>query len=45
MTALTVLDFKVPNLKEVASKAARELVDFIVRNFDEMLASVKAESL
>jgi hypothetical protein len=38
-------DFKVPNLKEVALKAARELVDFIVRNFDEMLASVKAESL
>jgi hypothetical protein len=37
--------FKAPNLKEVALKAARELVDFIVRNFDEMLASVKAESL
>jgi len=35
-------DFKAPNLKEVALKAARELVDFIVRNFDEMPASVKA---
>jgi hypothetical protein len=31
-------DFKeVHNLKEVALKAARELVDFIVRNFDETL--------
>jgi hypothetical protein len=35
-------DFKAPNLKEVALKAARELVDFIVRNFNEMPASVKA---
>jgi hypothetical protein len=37
--------FNAPNLKEVALKAAKELVDFIVRNFNEMLASVKTELL
>jgi hypothetical protein len=31
-----------PNLREVALRVAKELVDFVMENFDEMLASVKA---
>jgi hypothetical protein len=33
-----------PNLKEAGLRSGQELADFVLKNFDEMLASVKYES-